>query len=78
MLTLAFAAISAGLASSHYGWINTLCDVYPFPHAGFRITSISECPSSIMFQNGLSSAALLLVCASLLVRIVLSRCNTQA
>ncbi|WP_126174527.1 hypothetical protein [Altericroceibacterium xinjiangense] len=72
LLTLAFATFLVVAANDLYGWIDTYCDQLPFPHTGFQITRISECPSSGMFFSGLLTVSLALLLLSLIVRVVAS------
>ena len=79
-LASANALLMAGVAgqvllllNAYYGWANTYCDVMPFPHEGFQIRKIDECPSSATFFSALSQVSFWMLIASLGVRIAMSR-----
>ena len=61
------------ILNAYYGWADTACDVLPYPHQGFQIGKINECPSSATFYSALSQASFWLAVASLGVRIAMSR-----
>lgn len=73
LLVLAIACLVAVTLNRYYFWAETYCDVLPYPHEGFHITKIYECPSSQIFYSSLHALAILLFFLSLLLRIVLSR-----
>lgn len=55
-------------ANYYFGWADTYCDVLPYPHQGFQISKINECPSSYTFFTNLGTTGFLLIAASLFVR----------
>lgn len=56
-------------ANPYFGWADTYCDVLPFPHQGFQLLKIKECPSSYIFFTTLFDTGLFLILASLVVRV---------
>lgn len=78
LLIGAVAAWLAVVANDYYGWTDTYCDQLPYPHEGFAITRIHECPSNVVFFSGLIYLAIGLWLASLVLRIHLSRRRERA
>ncbi|HEV2078422.1 MAG TPA: hypothetical protein VGR19_00785 [Allosphingosinicella sp.] len=73
LLIFGVCAYLAGLLNSYYAWAETYCDVLPYPHEGFQLARIYECPSSFMFFAALWKVSLFLIICSLAARIVTSR-----
>jgi len=69
LLILGASALLLVIANTYFEWAETYCDVLPYPHEGFRISKIGECPSSQTFFTILTGTALVLVLTSLIVRI---------
>ena len=67
------AAMSLDIANSYFLWAETYCDQLPYPHEGFQLMRIHECPSSGMFFSGLSLTSFVLLLVSLVVRIAETR-----
>ncbi len=59
------------VANTYFGWADIYCDVLPFPHQGFQLMKIGECPSSQTFFTVMAGAGLFLILASLVVRLAL-------
>jgi len=72
IMTLAFAVYLVVAANGLYGWVDTYCDQLPFPHSGFQITKVGECPSSSSFFQMLLIISLVLLLLSLIVRVAVS------
>ena len=70
--------VIAVAANSYFYWAETYCDVLPFPHEGFQILRINECPSSQIFFTSLFWISAAFFLASLIVRLVRSRRNAPA
>ena len=73
LLALGVAVHAALFLNSYVGWAGTVCDARPYPHEGFQLARIYECPSSSIFFTALANHALFLLICSLAVRIVTSR-----
>ena len=56
-------------ANRYFGWADTYCDFVPFPHQGFQLSKIMECPTSETFFTILINTGLFLILASLVVRV---------
>lgn len=56
-------------ANAYFAWADTHCDVLPYPHQGFQLAKIRECPSSSTFFTILSATGLLLIISSFLARL---------
>ena len=64
-------------ANQYFLWAETYCDVLPYPDEGFQISRIYECPSSGIFFRVIPLAAMLLLIASISVRILASRVRSK-
>lgn len=78
LLSFAAACMLGPWLNAYFGWADTSCDVIPQPHQGFQLSRIHECPSSAIFYEGLFFGYVLLLVASLIARIWLSRRRVRA
>ena len=53
LLIAGSSGVIAIAASSYFYWAETYCDQLPYPHKGFQILRINECPSSQIFFSSL-------------------------
>lgn len=77
LLALAVAAFLAVGLNDYFGWADTYCDQLPFPHDGFQLAKIHECPSSSIFFLTLWQVSVWLMIASLAVRVITSRMRSK-
>ena len=78
LLGFAVAAFLVSGLNQYFGWAETFCDQVPYPHEGFQLTRIYECPSSGIFFANIQLASICFMVASLSVRIIASRMGSQA
>lgn len=77
LLGLALATFLVAWLNIYLGAINTHCDVLPYPHQGFQIAKIDECPSSSIFFLTTHLVSIFLLITSLTVRMIASRGKPQ-
>lgn len=77
LLGLALATFLVAWLNIYLGAINTHCDVLPYPHQGFQIAKIDECPSSSVFFLTTHLVSIFLLIASLTIRMIASRGKPQ-
>lgn len=78
LFALAITGMLLIASNGYFGWSNTVCDELSYPHEGFQIFKIHECPSSQIFFGGLTSVSILLLFISLVTRIIGSGKATRA
>tara|TARA_B100001765_G_C19420263_1_gene300775 strand:+ start:132 stop:689 length:558 start_codon:yes stop_codon:yes gene_type:complete len=78
LLIAGSSGVIAIAASSYFYWAETYCDQLPYPHKGFQILRINECPSSQIFFSSLFWISAAFFLASLIVRLVRSRNSAPA
>lgn len=61
------------MSNAWHGWIPQDCHVLPYPHEGFQLARVDECPSSSTFLSAVADLSLLLILVSLAARILGSR-----
>ena len=77
-LMIGCIGVTAVAANHYFYWAETYCDVLPFPHEGFQILRIYECPSSQIFFTSLFWVSIALFVVSLIVRLARTGRSTPA
>ena len=65
LLLVGSAGFAFLIVNRFFYWIEGYCDQRPFPHEGFQLLKIDECPSSATFLHVLDAGSVAIVILSL-------------